>query len=84
MRREMCPAVPLMAITATATPRVSADIVKQLNMRNCCLYRLLEQAQPPLAPDVHGRLAQGKQDPPPPPICMQEAPCAAWDVQTCR
>lgn len=29
------PTVPVMALTATATPRVRADIVKQLHLRNC-------------------------------------------------
>lgn len=33
--RERFPKVPVMALTATATTRVRADIVKQLNLRNC-------------------------------------------------
>ena len=33
-RSQVCPDTPIMALTATATPRVSDDIVKQLGMRN--------------------------------------------------
>jgi len=42
MLRDKFPTVPLMALTATATPRVRRDILHQLNMNNpkwsvCCL-----------------------------------------------
>lgn len=30
--------VPIMALTATATPRVRADILNQLNMQNTCKW----------------------------------------------
>ncbi len=36
--RELFPAVPLMALTATATERVRADILKQLKLRDPAVY----------------------------------------------
>lgn len=35
MLRTRFPNIPVMALTATATTRVRADIVKQLSLRNC-------------------------------------------------
>lgn len=37
-RDSVCPNTPIMALTATATPRVSDDIVKQLGMRNAVVF----------------------------------------------
>jgi len=36
--RELFPSAPVLALTATATPEVQADIVKQLHMKNPALY----------------------------------------------
>ena len=40
---ELCacryPNVPLMALTATATPRVQHDVVQQLCLRDCVVFR---------------------------------------------
>jgi superfamily II DNA helicase RecQ len=33
------PEVPLMALTATATPRVQHDVVQQLCLRKCVIFR---------------------------------------------
>ena len=38
MFRQRFPNVPIMALTATATPRVSQDIMKQLHMRNPVMF----------------------------------------------
>ena len=37
--RGRYPTVPLMALTATATPRVQHDVVQQLALRDCCVFR---------------------------------------------
>ena len=33
------PTVPLLALTATATPRVQADVVQQLCLKHCVVFR---------------------------------------------
>lgn len=38
--RKLCPGVPVMALTATATPEVAADIMKQLEFRNPNLFQM--------------------------------------------
>ena len=38
MFRERFPNVPIMALTATATPRVSQDIMKQLKMKDPVMF----------------------------------------------
>lgn len=41
MFRDSFPQVPIMALTATATPRVSKDIIKQLGMRDPIIFSAL-------------------------------------------
>lgn len=36
--RQKFPGVPIVALTATATPRVRADILHQLDMKNTCKW----------------------------------------------
>lgn len=38
--RKLCPDVPVLALTATATPQVEQDIMHQLEMRNPAVYRM--------------------------------------------
>lgn len=33
------PSVPLVALTATATPLVQRDVIQQLSLRNCIVFR---------------------------------------------
>lgn len=37
--RARYPTVPLLALTATATPRVQADVVQQLSLKHCAVFR---------------------------------------------
>jgi RecQ family ATP-dependent DNA helicase len=36
--KDNFPTVPMMALTATATSRVQADIIQHLGMKNCCIF----------------------------------------------
>ena len=38
MFKKCFPAVPVMALTATATPRVQQDVIQQLALRDCVMF----------------------------------------------
>lgn len=37
--REKCPGVPMIALTATATPKVADDIIEKLELKNCAFFQ---------------------------------------------